>query len=332
VSRLAVVGAGSWGTALAIALAPRFDSVRLWARDGERAAEIARLRENRRYLAGFLLPRHVEVVDDLALAIAHADIVLSVVPSPHVRSVLQSMRPHLSARTRIVSGSKGIEGGTLYRMSQVMSEVLSCPSLPPVTVLSGPTFAREVAAGEPAAVVIASEDTSAAEEIQRAFSTPTLRLYVSRDVIGVELGAALKNVIAIGAGICRGLGLGSNSVAALVTRGLAEITRLAITMGGNPRTLSGLAGLGDLVLTATGDLSRNRFVGIQLGEGRKLDQILAGMSMVAEGIATCSAAHQLGIEKGVDLPIINKMYEVLYESKDSRQALRELMERPLTSE
>jgi glycerol-3-phosphate dehydrogenase (NAD(P)+) len=332
VSRLAVIGAGSWGTALAIALAPGFDSVHLWARDRELATEIARLRENRRYLAGFLLPDHVEISGDLALVIAHADIVLSVVPSPHLRGVLHGMAPHLSARTRVVSGSKGIEGSTLYRMSQVMSEVLSCRSLPPVAVLSGPTFAREVAAGEPAAVVIASEDTSAAEEIQRAFSTPRLRLYVSRDVIGVEVGAALKNVIAIGAGICRGLGLGSNSVAALVTRGLAEITRLAVTMGGNPRTLSGLAGLGDLVLTATGDLSRNRFVGIQLGEGRNLDEILTGMSMVAEGVETCRAAHQLGIKEGVNLPIINKMHEVLYESKDPRQAIRELMERPLTSE
>lgn len=331
-TRLAVIGAGSWGTALAIALAPRFDAIHLWARDGERAAEIGRLRENRRYLPGFLLPDHVKVSGDLVLAIADADIVLSVVPSLHVRGVLHGMAPHLSPQTRVVSGSKGIEGGTLDRMSQVMSEVLSCRSLAPVAVLSGPTFAREVAAGEPAAVVIASEDTSAAEEIQRAFSTPRLRLYVSRDVIGVELGAALKNVIAIGAGICRGLGLGSNSVAALVTRGLAEITRLAVTMGANARTLSGLAGLGDLVLTATGDLSRNRFVGIQLGEGRNLEQILAGMSMVAEGVGTCRAAHQLGAKEGVALPIINKMHEVLYESKDPREALRELMERPLTSE
>lgn len=331
-SRLAVIGAGSWGTALAIALAPRFDSVHLWARDGERAAEIARLRENRRYLPGFLLPDHVEVSGELGRAIADADILLSVVPSPHVRGVLLSMAPHLSAQTRVVSGSKGIEGTRLHRMSQVIAEVLACRSLPPVAVLSGPTFAREVAAGEPAAVVIASEDIDAAAEIQRAFSTPRLRLYVSRDVVGVELGAALKNVIAIGAGICRGLGLGSNSVAALVTRGLAEITRLAVTMGGNPRTLSGLAGLGDLVLTATGDLSRNRFVGVQLGEGRNLDEILGGMSMVAEGVATCRAAHQLGIEEGVDLPIINKMHEVLYESKAPREGLRELMERPLTSE
>jgi glycerol-3-phosphate dehydrogenase (NAD(P)+) len=332
VSRLAIVGAGSWGTALAIALAPRFDSVQLWARDPERAAEIAQLRENRRYLPGFLLPDHVEVSGDLARAMAYANFVLTVVPSAHLRGVLHSMAPHLSARTRVVSGGKGIEETTLCRMSQIMSEVFSRSSLPAFAVLSGPTFAREVAAGEPAAVVIASEHASAAEEIQRAFSTPRLRLYVSGDVVGVELGAALKNVVAIGAGMCRGLGLGSNSVAALVTRGLAEITRLAITMGGNARTLSGLAGLGDLVLTATGDLSRNRFVGIQLGEGRKLGQILAGMSMVAEGVVTCRAAHQLGAEQGVVLPIINKMHEVLYECKDPREALRELMERPLTSE
>lgn len=330
-SRLAVIGAGGWGTALAIALAPRFDSVQVWARDPERAAEIARLRENRRYLSGFLLPSHVQVSNDLALTLAEADIALSVVPSQHLRSVLQRVRPHLSPQTRLVSGTKGIEESTLARMSQVVSEALPCSSSS-VAVLSGPTFAREVAAGEPAAVVIASEDTSAAEEIQHAFSTPSLRLYVSRDVIGVELGAALKNVIAIGAGICGGLGLGSNTVAALITRGLAEITRLAVAMGGTPRTLSGLAGLGDLVLTATGDLSRNRFVGTQLGEGRKLDDILAGMSMVAEGVATCRAAHQLGIEKSVDLPIINKMHEVLYKSRDPRRALRELMERPLTSE
>ena len=331
-TRLAILGAGSWGTALAIALAPRFDAVQLWARDPERAAEIEQLRENRRYLPGFLLPRHVEVSGDLACAMAHANFVLATVPSAHMRGVLHSMTPHVSARTFVVSGAKGIEETTLCRMSQIMSEVFSRSSLPAFAVLSGPTFAREIAAGEPAAVVIASEHVSAAEEIQRAFSTPKLRLYVSRDVVGVELGAALKNVVAIGAGMCRGLGLGSNSVAALVTRGLAEITRLAVTMGGNARTLSGLAGLGDLVLTATGDLSRNRFVGIQLGEGRKLGQILARMSMVAEGIATCRAAHQLGAEQGVVLPIINKMHEVLYESKDPREALGELMERPLTSE
>jgi glycerol-3-phosphate dehydrogenase (NAD(P)+) len=329
VKLLSVLGAGSWGTALAIALAPRFDCVRLWARDPERAREIDKLRENRRYLAGFLLPRHIEVTFEPAPALEHAEIVLSVVPSRHLRDVLRMVGPYIAPETKVVSATKGIEEQTFCRMSQVLSEMLASQF---VAVLSGPTFAKEIVAGEPAAVVIASEDIRLAEEIQRAFATPALRLYASDDVVGVELGAALKNVIAIGAGICRGLGLGSNSVAALITRGLAEITRLAVSMGGSPRTLSGLAGLGDLVLTATGDLSRNRFVGIQLGQGHKLVQILGGMTMVAEGVGTCRAAYQLGIEKRVDLPIINKMYEVLYESKDPRQAIRELMERPLTSE
>ena len=217
-------------------------------------------------------------------------------------------------------------------MSEVIAETLGDIQLAGVAVLSGPTFAREVAAGEPAAVVIASEDRQVATAIQQGFATKTLRFYTSSDVIGVEMGAALKNVIALGAGICRGLGLGSNSVAALVTRGLAEITRLAVKLGGEASTLSGLAGLGDLVLTATGDLSRNRFVGIQLGEGRALRQILSSMSTVAEGVGTCRAAHQLGAKLQVDLPIIDQMYEVLYRGREPRQAIRELMERPLTSE
>ena len=326
---LSVLGAGSWGTALAIALAPRFDSVRLWARDPERAREIDKLRENRRYLAGFLLPHHIEVTSNATTALDGAGIVLSVVPSGHLRDVLRTVGPYIATETKIVSATKGIEDHTFCRMSQVLSETLGKRA---VAVLSGPTFAKEIAAGEPAAVVIASENIELAQEIQRAFATPALRFYASDDVVGVELGAALKNVIAIGAGICRGLGLGSNSVAALITRGLAEITRLAVSMGGSPRTLSGLAGLGDLVLTATGDLSRNRFVGIQLGQGHKLVQILAGMTMVAEGVGTCRAARQLGLERRVDLPIISKMYEVLYESKNPRQAIRELMERPLASE
>lgn len=331
-SRLAVLGAGSWGTALAIALAQRIDYVALWARRPEHAAEMARLHENRRYLPGFLLPACVHASGELSAALEDATIVLCVIPSHYLREVLDRARPHISPGTRLVSATKGIEEGSLHRMSQVIANVLSDHSTASVSVLSGPTFAKEIAAGEPAAVVVACEDPNTAEEIQRTFSTPALRLYSSTDVIGVELGAALKNIIAIGAGICRGLGLGSNSVAALITRGLAEITRLTVAMGGNPRTLSGLAGLGDLVLTATGDLSRNRFVGVQLGQGQELHQILSGMTMVAEGVGTCRAAHQLGIDQNVDLPIINKMYEVLYESKDPRQAIRELMDRPLTTE
>lgn len=336
-SRLAVLGAGSWGTALAIALAPRFDSVALWARDSQRADEMHRLRENRRYLPGISFPRQVEVSHELASTIQGADIVLCAVPSAHLRGVLVEAGPYVSEQVPIVSATKGIEVDTLCRMSQVIEQTLSVGARPVrslrgIAVLSGPTFAKEVAAEEPAAVVIASEAISLASEMQRAFATPSLRFYASCDVIGVELGAALKNVIAIGAGICSGLGLGSNPVAALVTRGLAEITRLAVAMGGNPRTLSGLAGLGDLVLTATGDLSRNRFVGIKLGEGHELEEILAGMTMIAEGVATCRAAHRLGVEKTVDLPIINKMHEVLYESKHPREAIRELMDRPLTME
>ncbi len=327
---LGILGAGSWGTALAIALAPRFESVQLWARDPERAQAMAQSRENQRYLPGFLLPGNVNITAQSREAVANASIVLSVVPSHYLRNVLAPLRYDLAPGTTLVSATKGIEEGTLFRMSEVLEEALAPEG--PIAVLSGPTFAKEIAAGEPAAVVVASRNLATAEKIQRAFSTPALRLYASDDVTGVELGAALKNVIAIGAGICRGLGLGSNSVAALVTRGLAEITRLAIAMGARPQTLSGLAGLGDLVLTATGDLSRNRFVGVCLGEGQSLLQILSRMTMVAEGVTTSHAAYQLGLRHAVDLPIIGKMYEVLYQAKDPRLAIRELMERPLTTE
>ena len=330
--RLTVMGAGSWGTALAIALSSRFDSIKLWAHDPGRACEMKTCRENRRYLPGFLLPANVSVCFEAAKALHSSDIVLAVVPSAHLRGVLESMRPHLSASTRIVSATKGMEEQTFFTMSQVIRDALRGACQAPVAVLSGPTFAKEIAAGEPAAVVIACDDLQIAEDIQQAFATSALRLYASSDVAGVELGAALKNVIAIGAGICSGLGLGSNSLAALVTRGLAEITRLAVTMGGNPRTLAGLAGLGDLLLTCTGELSRNRAVGVQLARGHRLRQVLAGMTMVAEGVATCRAAYRLGIERRVDLPIIDKMHEVLYEAKDPRQAIRELMDRPLTNE
>jgi glycerol-3-phosphate dehydrogenase (NAD(P)+) len=332
VNRLAVLGAGSWGTALAIALEQRFDEVRLWARDPVRAQEISEARENPVYLPGFRLAERIRVSHNLAESLAGADVILGVVPSKHLRSVLESAASLIPAAVPVVSATKGIEEGTLYRMSQVAAESLRRPAESRIAVLSGPTFAAEIAAGEPTAVVIAASDTALAEQIQKAFATPTLRFYASRDVVGVEIGAALKNVIAIGAGICHGLGLGSNSVAALVTRGLAEITRLALAMDANPGTLSGLAGLGDLVLTATGNLSRNRSVGIRLGQGQKLPAILAATTMVAEGVSTCRAAHLLGSKHGVDLPIIQRMYEVLYEEKDPRGAIKELMERPLTSE
>jgi glycerol-3-phosphate dehydrogenase (NAD(P)+) len=275
------------------------------------------------------LPAPVHVSSHLGEVLQNAEIAVAVVPSRHFRTVLSSATDHIRPGATIVSATKGLEDPGLCRMSQVITELLPGHA---VAVLSGPTFAKEIAAGEPAAMVIAAEDLSVAEEMQQALSTSALRLYASSDVVGTEIGAALKNVIAIGAGICSGLGLGSNTVAALVTRGLAEITRLAVSMGGNARTLSGLAGLGDLVLTATGDLSRNRFVGIQLGRGRGLEQIQADMIMVAEGVATCRAARLLGIRKGLELPLIGQMYQVLYEAKQPRQAIRELMERPLTTE
>lgn len=328
-TRLCVLGAGSWGTALAIALAPRFESIRLWARDAQRAAAMQASRQNERYLPGFRLPEHVCVSADLSKVAEDADITLVVVPSQHLRTVLHEFAPYCSNRMKLVSATKGIEESTLCRMSQVIAEVL--PERP-IAALSGPTFAKEIAAGEPAAVVIASNELEFACEVQRAFATRALRFYASDDIAGVELGAALKNVMAIGAGICRGLGLGSNSVAALITRGLAEIMRLADAMFMNPSTLSGLAGLGDLVLTATGDLSRNRYVGMQLGQGRSLHEILAGMTMIAEGVGTCRAAYALGKSRDVDLPIVEKIYEILYEQKDPRLAISELMERPLTTE
>ena len=328
--RICILGAGSWGTALSIALASRFDEVRLWARDAGQAERLDKQRENTRYLPGFGLPDVVRVSHDLEKSLANSDLVLSVVPSRYLREVTTHATRFMPAHAPVLSATKGIEEDSLQRMSQLIGATVTAKN--PVAVLSGPTFAREIAAGEPAAIVIAADDIAVAETIQRAFSTPALRFYTSQDVVGVEIGGALKNVIALGAGICAGLGLGSNSVAALVTRGLAEITRLAVVLGGKERTLSGLAGLGDLVLTATGNLSRNRAVGMQLGQGRKLPEILAQTTMVAEGVSTCRAGFQLGLRHGVELPIIHKMYEVLYEHKDPRLGIRELMDRPLTSE
>ena len=329
-SQLAILGAGSWGTALALALTPRFETVRIWSHDAGRADEVQWQRENKRYLPGFRLPYQVTISSSLSATLADSDMMLCAVPSRYLRGVLQEGAGFITPNLPVISATKGIEDTTLIRMSEVIASVIRRPER--IAVLSGPTFAREVAAGEPAAVVIAAEQVAMAEYIQRAFATRSLRFYTSQDMVGVEIGAALKNVIAIGAGICRGLGLGSNSAAALITRGLAEITRLALVMGGSPRTLSGLAGLGDLVLTATGELSRNRNVGYKLGQGQSISDVLAESPMVAEGVPTCRAAYDLGLRHGVDLPIIQRMFQVLYERKDPRMAIRELMERPLTSE
>lgn len=328
-SRLAIIGGGSWGTALSIVLAPRFESVGLWVYEPDLAARMASTRVNDLYLPSARIPENVTPVCSVAGAASGAQLVLGVMPSHHARRVYTELKACASPGAGFVSATKGIEQGSLLRMSQVMREVLGDA---PIGVLSGPTFAREVANGEPAAIVIASEDATFAKRVQLAFSGPTFRLYTNSDPVGVELGAALKNVIAIAAGVCAGLGLGSNTTAALITRGLAEITRLAVAAGGQARTLAGLAGLGDLVLTCNGELSRNRSVGYQLGKGHKIKDILAGMQMVAEGVKTTEAAIQLAERHGVEMPITRQMFAILNENRSPREALRELMERQLKEE
>jgi glycerol-3-phosphate dehydrogenase (NAD(P)+) len=326
---LAIIGAGSWGTALSIVLAPKFERVRLWVHEEDLAARMNATRENDVYLKGFKLAQNVDVLTDLGAAVDRAGVVVGVMPSRHARGLYSRMLPHLEDSMIFVSATKGIENGTLLRMSEVIAEVTGMPK---IVILSGPTFAREVASGEPAAIVVAALDPKVATEVQTAFSGPSLRLYTNQDPIGVEVGAALKNVIAIGAGVCKGLGLGNNTIAALITRGLAEISRLAVAMGGEPKTLAGLAGLGDLVLTCSGELSRNRQVGLELARGRTIEDITGSMAMVAEGVETCAAAVGLGAKFGVDLPIIQQMHAVIHHGKSPREALRDLMERTLKGE
>jgi glycerol-3-phosphate dehydrogenase (NAD(P)+) len=327
-----IIGAGSWGTALAIVLAPRFERIRLWAHEHDLVDRMFSTRVNDVFLPGFSLPLNVEPTADLGYALADAGIVVGVMPSRFARLLYREMLPHLVPAMRFVSATKGLEQGTLLRMSEVAQQVIAEKFEPRVAVLSGPTFAREVARGEPTAVVIASGDRELAASIQREFSGPAFRLYANEDPVGVELGAALKNIVAIGAGICDGLGLGSNTMAALITRGLAEITRLAVALGGRPRTLSGLAGLGDLVLTCTGDLSRNRTVGIELAKGRNLADIVSSMTMIAEGVETTAAACGLARKYQVDMPITSQMDSILRGRTSPRDAIRELMERELKTE
>ncbi|MBZ5725194.1 MAG: NAD(P)-dependent glycerol-3-phosphate dehydrogenase [Acidobacteriia bacterium] len=330
---LAIIGAGSWGTALAIVLAPRFPRVRLWVYEPDLAARMRDTRENDVYLPGFQLPDHVEVTPELPAALERAEIVLSVMPSHLVRSLYQQMLPFLTEPMVFVSATKGLENGTLLRMSEVIAQVLQTTRLAPrVAVISGPTFAREVAQFDPTALVVASQDAALAACIQAAFSGPTFRLYASADTIGVEVGGSIKNVVAIGAGVLHGMGLGHNPMAALITRGLAEMTRLAVAMGGQPQTLAGLAGLGDLVLTCTGDLSRNRMVGVELAHGRKLDEIVSSMKMVAEGVKTTHAAVDLARRYAVDMPIAEQMFQMLNFGVSPREAIRRLMERALKGE
>jgi glycerol-3-phosphate dehydrogenase (NAD(P)+) len=333
-SKIAILGAGSWGTALAIVLSrsPREHEIRLWARDAALAVSLQNERENRTYLPGCKLSSSVQPTDSLFSALDGAEIVVSAIPSAHVRAVFKQTLPYLRNRVPVVSATKGLEAMTHLRMSEVLMEALSANFLAELAVLSGPSFAFEAAQGEPTAVVVASPKldgrTPLANRIQEEFAAPGFRLYTNEDVLGVELAGAMKNVIAIAAGVCQGLGLGANAQAALLTRGLAEMTRLAVALGARPETLAGLAGLGDLVLTCHGALSRNRSVGIQLGEGRALADILRGMQMVAEGVGTTAPLLALARQHHVDLPITEQVDAILHRNRPPREAIREIMERP----
>ena len=334
-SRVAVIGAGAWGTGLAIVLGRKgTHHVRLWVHEKEVRESITARRVNEKFLPDEEIPRKVSVSGDLREVLQDAEILVSVMPSQHCRGLFEQMRRFLKPGIPIVSATKGIEENTLLRMSEVIAQVAGAEGFQPrVGALSGPSFAKEVARGDPTAITIASQDKELAETVQREFSDPRFRVYTNNDVIGVELGGALKNVIAIAAGVCDGLDLGHNSVAALITRGLAEMTRLAVACGGRPETMAGLAGLGDLVLTCTGGLSRNRSVGVELGRGRKLPEIIAGMhGMVAEGVFTTQAAVGLARGRGVEMPITEQMFAVLHDGKSPREAINELMTRSAKSE
>jgi glycerol-3-phosphate dehydrogenase (NAD(P)+) len=326
VSRITFLGAGAWGTALALSLARRGShQLCLWSHSATLAEQLADAGENIRYLPGFTLPADIDVTADLPRAIFEADILVCVTPSQHLRSVITHIAPLLARNQIVLSASKGIEETTFLRMSQVVSAVTANP----FAVLSGPSFAQEVAAGMPTAVVAASADPLTAQTIQRDFTSSSLRVYTNDDVPGVELGGALKNVIALAAGVANGLNLGYNSAAALITRGIAEMTRLAVACGGRRQTLAGLSGVGDLILTCTGSLSRNRAVGIELGRGRRLPDIIASLNgKVAEGVLSTAAALGLAARYAIEMPITEQMDAILHHNKSPKEAIRELMSRP----
>jgi len=346
--KIAVIGAGSWGTALALVAARAGNEVRLWAHSAQVADSLRLNRENQIYLPGFPLPDSILPTNDLDEALVGAEIVLTVVPSHVCREIYRQMLPHLLPEMIFVSATKGIESGTDFslsttasadrlksvprRMEEVVRDVIGSQFQPNYVALSGPSFAQEVAKDEPCAIVAASSSTESAAAVQQALSSTRFRVYTNNDVIGVETAGAIKNVMAIATGAVNGLGLGYNSAAALVTRGLAEMTRMAVRLGGRAETLAGLAGIGDLMLTCFGSLSRNRRVGFELGRGRKLDEIISEMREVAEGVKTAKAAHELVAKLAIEMPITTGVYQMLYEGKSPRELELELMERPLKPE
>jgi glycerol-3-phosphate dehydrogenase (NAD(P)+) len=329
-SRIVILGSGAWGTAIALSLHHRGGhQITLWAHSPEMAQDIIDAGENKQFLPGFPIPPKITVTGDNA-AVSAAEIIVSVVPSEFLRSTFARLAPHLRPGQIVVSLTKGIEDRTFLRMTEVIAETLAASGLSlPIGAFSGPSFALEVAQGQPTAVTVAFNDPAIAARVQQEFSSEALRLYTSTDVIGVELGGALKNVIAIAAGVAAGVGLGYNSAAGLITRGIAEITRLAVACGGRRETLAGLSGVGDLVLTCTGSLSRNRTVGQELGQGRKLPEILESLGgKVAEGVRTTRAALGLARRHGIEMPITEQMELILDEGKDPREAIKDLMLRP----
>jgi glycerol-3-phosphate dehydrogenase (NAD(P)+) len=320
-----VVGAGSWGTALALILHRSGHAVRLWSYEADVARAIREEGENRAYLAGIPVPGDIELTVDLGHALEGADLVVSVTPAQFVATVMKDAAPYVGRDAIVVSASKGIETGSLRRVDQVLSSVLPKRAGERLVILSGPSFALEVAQEKPTLIVAASASEEARVAVHRAFGSPTFRVYTNDDVVGVGLAGALKNVIAIAAGVCAGLGFGHNTQAALITRGLAEMTRLGVAMGAHPSTFYGLAGIGDLVLTCTGELSRNRTTGFRIGRGESAAEILADTRSVVEGVLTTPAAHALAKREGVEMPIVEQMNAILNEGKPPREAVQDLM-------
>lgn len=330
--RIGVIGAGSWGTTLANLLAEKMNKVDLWVREEEVYHQIRKERTNRVFLPDMELVPQLNPVQTYEEVMWQKDLILLVVPSHVFREVLEKIQPYLRPGTPLMAATKGIENDTLMIMSQVVESLLPREYAENFACLSGPSFAREVYLKQPTAVTIACRDMVHAGSLQKEFNTEFFRVYITKDLIGCQLGGALKNIIAIAAGVSDGLKFGHNARAALITRGLAEIARLGVAMGANPLTFAGLAGMGDLVLTCTGDLSRNRTVGLKIGMGLGLEEITEGMSMVAEGIKTAKSAYELARKMGVDMPFTNQVYQILYEGKDPKDAVKELMGRELREE